>query len=300
MTDDGFSGTVIESFGRHVVVAAPGRDAASCKLRGRKLTIAVGDLVRVAGATAGDWAVVERMPRRNVLARSDSRGLPEDMAANLDQLGVVIAPEPVCDPFIVDRYLAGAAFAGIPAFLVVNKADMADASPLALDAFTAAGVRIARVSARTGLGLDDLKQQLEGRRTLLAGQSGVGKSTLFNVLSGGTYRATRTLSTGSLEGRHTTVSSAIVVMPWGELVDSPGVRDYAPPLVPLREVQTGFAEISTLSASCRFLDCLHSREPDCAVRAAVASGGVDERRYESYRRLLNLTRQLDERRGYRS
>ena len=97
-----------------------------------------------------------------------------------------------------------------------------------------------------------------------------------------------TLSPATQEGRHTTVSSAIVSCPWGELVDSPGVRDYAPPLVPLRDVQRGFAEIEAAGSQCRFQDCLHAREPECAVRGAVETTQIDGRRYESYRRLLNL------------
>jgi ribosome biogenesis GTPase len=95
------------------------------------------------------------------------------------------------------------------------------------------------------------------------------------------------------------VSSVIVQLPWGELTDSPGVRDYAPPLVPVQDVQRGFAEIGGRAAHCRFLDCLHLREPQCAVLAAVAAGEIDPRRMESYRRLVNLTRQLDEKRGWR-
>ncbi len=163
-----------------------------------------------------------------------------------------------------------------------------------------AGLPVHRVSARTGAGLDELRARLSGRRTLLAGQSGVGKSSLLNTLSGSDVRATRTLSDASGEGRHTTVSSAILSLPWGELVDTPGVRDYAPPLVPPRSVQDGFIEIAQRAGACRFQDCLHQREPDCAVRAAAATGEIDERRYESYRRLLNLVRQLTDRRGWRS
>ena len=144
------------------------------------------------------------------------------------------------------------------------------------------------------------RSALTGRRTLFAGQSGVGKSSLFNTLCGSDVRATRTLSDASGEGRHTTVSSAILTLPWGELVDTPGVRDYAPPLVPQRTVQEGYAEITRLAGSCRFQDCLHQREPACAVRNAVAAGDVSERRYESYRRLLNLMRQLTSRRGWRT
>jgi len=302
VTSTPVSGCVLESFGRHVVVATASHGKLNCKLRGRRLSVVVGDEVLVAsGASSTDWTVTDRQPRRSVFTRSDNRGLPEDIAANLDHVGIVIAPQPACDPYIVDRYLAGAMFAGIGALLVVNKCDveMSAADKATFATIERIGVPTVRVSARHGLGMDTLQAMLGGRRTLLAGQSGVGKSTLFNQLSGGAYRATRTLSSGTGEGRHTTVSSAIVVLPWGELVDSPGVRDYAPAVVPLREVQSGYSEIAAEAGLCRFQDCLHAREPDCAVQRALAEGAIDARRYDSYRRLLNLTRQLQEKRGYR-
>jgi ribosome biogenesis GTPase len=184
----------------------------------------------------------------------------------------------------------------------VNKLDLdLSAADLAfVDAFRHLGLPVVRVSARTREGFDQLIDLLRGKRTLLAGQSGVGKSSLTNALVGRERQTTGELSSGSGEGRHTTVSSSILTLPWGELADSPGVRDYAPPVVPLQAVQTGYSEISALSGQCRFQDCLHLREPQCAVAAAARSGAIDARRYESYRRLVNLTRQLDERRGWRS
>ena len=134
---------------------------------------------------------------------------------------------------------------------------------------------------------------------MLAGQSGVGKSSLLNALAGDAVRATGRLSDRSGEGRHTTVSSAILRLPWGELADSPGVRDYAPPVVAPTDVQLGYPEIHARAQGCRFQDCQHLREPQCAFRAAVEACSLDARRYESYRRLLNLNRQLDEKRGWR-
>ena len=296
------TGCVVESYGRRVVVAREG-GREPCKLKRRNLELVAGDEVRIELAGHDDeWTVVERLPRRNVLARSDSRGRTESLAANLDQLGVVIAPRPACDPFVVDRYLAGASFAGIPALVIVNKLDLPpEAGDLSfVEPLRELDLPVVAVSARTGTGLDELIARLSGRRSLLAGQSGVGKSSLLNALLGDALRATGRLSESSGEGRHTTVSSAIFQAPWGELADSPGVRDYAPPVVELKEVQQGFAEILGQSAGCRFLDCLHLREPHCAVQAAVEAGKIDARRYESYRRLLNLMRQLDERRGWRS
>jgi ribosome biogenesis GTPase / thiamine phosphate phosphatase len=297
------AGCVIESYGRRVVVELPGGETLRCNLRGRKLDVVAGDEVRLEGRQGSDeMSVVQRLPRRNLLSRSDSRGLEESIAANLDQLGIVVAGVPACDPFIVDRYVAGACYAGIAPLLIVNKTDLGtDVGDLSfVEPLRAIGCPVCLVSARTGAGLDALIEALRGRRTLLAGQSGVGKSSVLNALAGDAVRATGRLSERSSEGRHTTVSSAIVRLPWGELADSPGVRDYAPPVVPLRDVQRGFPEVLALAGRCRFQDCLHNREPQCAVRLAVEGGSIDARRYESYRRMLNLTRQLDEKRGWRS
>lgn len=301
MTARGIAGCVVESYGRRLLVAPPDGDLLPCKIRGRRLEVVAGDTVRIERhAGSDDWTVVERLPRRNVLSRSDSRGREEQIAANLDQLGVVVSAQPACDPYIVDRYLAGACLGGIEPLVVVNKCDLpAGIGELRyVEVFQSIGIATCLVSARTGAGLATLIDKMRGRRTLLAGQSGVGKSSLLNAIAGDVIRSTGQLTAGSGEGRHTTVSSAILRLPWGEIVDSPGVRDYAPPVVPLQDVQRGYVEIVALAGGCRFLDCQHLREPQCAVRAAVDAGAVDARRYDSYRRLLNLTRQLDEKRGW--
>ncbi|MGI9246656.1 MAG: ribosome small subunit-dependent GTPase A [Steroidobacteraceae bacterium] len=304
------TGTVVESYGRRVVVLtheAPERLA--CKVRGRRIEVVAGDEVALEPETdpvAGPWVVSDRLPRRNVLLRTDSRGQNEAIAANLDQLGIVVAPRPTSDPFMVDRYLAGAGYAGIAPLLILNKQDLIDSGQHGetdfafIDTYRRIGIPVVAVSAKQGSGLEALISQLTGRRTLLAGQSGVGKSSLTNTLCGSAYRATSELSLASGEGRHTTVSSALVQLPWGELADSPGVRDYAPPVVEPKVVQSGFREVASRAADCRFQDCLHLREPQCAVTSAVEAGEIDPRRVESYRRLLQLTRKLDDKRGWKT
>jgi ribosome biogenesis GTPase len=282
------------------MVMRASHDQVACKLRGRRLDVVVGDVVELERERSTDeWTVVQRLSRRNVLERTDSRGFTESIASNLDQLGIVLAPRPACDPFVIDRYVAGGLYAGIPSLLIVNKSDLPpEEGDLGyLEPFASAGFPLVRISARTKAGLPELVEALKGKRTFFAGQSGVGKSSLLNALAGTDVRATRTLSEGTGEGRHTTVSSAILRLPWGEIADSPGVRDYAPPVVALQDVQKGFPEICGAAPGCRFLDCLHLREPQCAVSQAAAEGRIDARRYESYRRLVNLTRQLAERRG---
>jgi ribosome biogenesis GTPase len=235
--------------------------------------------------------VLEVLPRKTTFARTDSRGRIESLAANLDLLAVVFAPEPTPDLFIVDRYLAGAAYAGLDALVILNKADLG--ADVWLDEYRQAGYATLAVSAKDNSGLDAFRAGVAGKQFLLAGQSGVGKSTLTNALLPHSQRPTRELSNASGEGRHTTVSSALLYMPGGgALIDSPGVRDYAPPPLTDDKVQVGWAEILALAPNCRFNNCLHLREPGCAVLAAVDGGTVSPRRYESYKRLLNLMRQL--------
>ena len=120
------SGTVVESYGRRVIVRADDTDERlACKVRGRKLEVVAGDRVVLEPESAheGAWLVQDRLPRRNVLLRTDSRGMDESIAANLDQLGVVVAPRPTCDPFIVDRYVAGAGYAGIAPLLILRRVE---------------------------------------------------------------------------------------------------------------------------------------------------------------------------------
>lgn len=291
---------VVESFGRHLIVETRDGHRKPARLFGRRISTVCGDRVLLGSAQHDSdepRVVTDVLPRTTLSARTDTRGRSEPLAANLSLLVVLLAPEPASDPFIVDRYLAGAAYAGIDTAVALSKVDLpsarAESFVRVAEEYRRAGYLVLGVSARTGEGLDALRALLQEHTGMLVGQSGVGKSTITNALVPGSERPTRELSTSTGEGRHTTVSAALYRLPGGgELIDTPGVRDYAPAPVAEQLVDTGWPEIAALAVACRFNDCLHLREPGCAVTAALAAGSLSARRYESYKRLLNLMRSL--------
>jgi ribosome biogenesis GTPase len=215
------------------------------------------------------------------------------VAANIDRLAIVVAAEPTPDWFLVDRYWAGAALKEVDAQLIVNKSDLGT-EPLQapLNEYRNLSLPCIEVSSAKGTGLSELKALFAGKVTLLAGQSGVGKSSLVNALAPEATAQTAELTRDS-EGRHTTTTARWYVTGEGEaIIDAPGVRDFAPPASLLRAAERGFVEVLARTADCRFKDCRHMEEPGCAVRSAVLNGLIAPRRYESYRRLFRLYKSL--------
>jgi len=294
-------GSVIATFGRHLVVRTA--DGAQLQARpfGRALGVVCGDEVRCRVDRQHEEVYVTAvLPRRNALWRANARGGAEAVVANLTQLLVVLAPLPAPDFFVIDRYLCAATDASVPATLIVNKSDLGiDAAVTAeLDAYAAAGFAALACSAASGAGMMELLAALgPGTVAALVGQSGVGKSSLVRRLLPQAQVAVGELVRAE-EGRHTTTAARLFDLPDGAaLIDSPGVRDFAPAVSALDERTLGFPEVARLAAGCRFSDCRHLREPGCAVRAAAEDGSWHARRYESYRRLRRLREQLAVTRG---
>jgi ribosome biogenesis GTPase / thiamine phosphate phosphatase len=275
------------------VRTADGREAVARPAR-RELSIVCGDFVQwELDARHDEVNVIAVEPRQSALYRTNARGGSELIAANLSLLLVVVAPLPRPDFFVVDRYLCAAQCGGLEAAVVLNKSELPVDADIAqeLAAFSAAGYRCLRVSAERQTAMDELSAWLPDQTAMLVGQSGVGKSSLLRKLVPASDAPIGELIRDD-EGRHTTTATRLYEVPGGgEIIDSPGVRDFAPAIDRLERSDLGFREIAALAPQCRFADCRHLHEPDCAVRAA-SGAALSARRYESYRRLRRLYERL--------
>jgi len=284
------AGLVVAAHGRHYAVALDGGGQRQCYTRGKKSGPAVGDrvLIRMEGDQEGVIVGIE--PRRNLLYRSDALR-SKQFAANLDQLLIVLAPEPEFSEDLMGRALVAAWSAGIEPIIVLNKADLTAALERArarLQPLTDLGVRIITLSALdTGQVRRALDPVLRGRRSLLLGQSGMGKSTLLNALVPTAAAATQAHSEALGTGRHTTTSTRLYALPGGgEIIDSPGFQAFGLQHLSVHDIEQGFPEFAEAIAHCRFYNCTHQHEPGCGVLAALARGEIPPTRHALYRRIL--------------
>ncbi len=298
------TGRIVASFGRSVLVEDDAGERLDCAIFGRRLELVCADRVRFERDGSNRGIVHEVLPRRSFISRSNARGESEPVAANATQLVVVLSHPPLPDFYLVDRYLAAAEAAQLPAVIVLNKSDLdsdrMDECRAELAVWRALGYTTAEASAQSGAGLEALGASLRKHSSLLVGQSGVGKSSLLNALAPLAAVETRQIVSKTGKGSHTTTRTALYKLPaGGELLDSPGVRDFAPGADLLHNAADGFREIAAAARGCRFTDCRHGDEPDCAVRDATDAGAISERRYRSFTQLRDLMSRLATRhRGY--
>jgi ribosome biogenesis GTPase len=276
-----------------------GEELLDCTVR-RKLvkfaagtkTVAVGDRVRLDRTERGEHVIAEVLPRRSKLSRPGFRGAAERIiVANVDELVVVTAAaQPEYRTGLIDRYLVIAERVGFPGVLCVNKTDLVDRDAIeqALGFYGGLGYKVLFVSALDGSGLDELRELLTGRTSVLCGHSGVGKSSLINRMIPGVDLTTRQVSDATGKGRHVTSAVTMLALPGGGyLVDTPGIREFGLWGVKRDELPKRFPEFVRLEGQCRFRSCAHLAEPGCAVKAALESGQVHQSRYRSYERLYN-------------
>ena len=250
-----------------------------------------GDRVAIEDADGNTRVVSEILPRKNVFVRAGNRQQKQVVAANLDQVLIVIAPAPEPNRDLVERYLVAVHSLGIEPLIVVNKAELLGEQgegPLArLGEYSELGYGVVETSCKGAPGIDALIPLLENQTSILVGQSGVGKSSLVNALLPDHDLQTGELSRATGKGTHTTTTTIMYTLPCsGRLIDSPGVWEYGLWEMDENELAAGFPEIRSRAGGCRFNDCKHGSEPDCSVRQAVESGEIREWRYQSYLRLL--------------
>ena len=252
--------------------------------------IAVGDWVSVLEAGDGTGVIHDVLPRKSQLSRRAPGTVPLEqvMVANVDQAVIVFAaakPEPKWN--LLDRYLITAESAGVPALVCITKLDLADEQALEEDlaVYRQIGYQIILTSSSNGRGVDEVRQALQGKVSILMGKSGVGKSSLLNAVQPGLGLKISAVGKGEMgKGRHTTTHLEMFSLTGGgAVVDTPGMREFT-----LWDVDEGglaalFPEMRPYIGRCQFQsNCLHDHEPGCAIRQAVAAGKIDRRRYDSY------------------
>jgi len=253
-----------------------------CVSRANLGSVVAGDRVVWRSGVDNTGVIESRLERNSILERPDNFGKLKPVAANVDQMLIIISPEPEPQPNLIDRYLVAAELMNIRPILALNKADLINAAnehklEKLLNVY----------SGRHQLAkLANLPELIDQRTSIVVGQSGVGKSSLINTLLPDAKLETGALSASTGEGTHTTTKAKLFhLADGGKLIDSPGIRDFSLWHINTEQLQHGFIEISDRLGYCRFRDCKHEEEPDCAILDAVDNGEIGQQRFASYERI---------------
>nr|WP_216660575.1 small ribosomal subunit biogenesis GTPase RsgA [Brenneria sp. hezel4-2-4] len=303
-------GIIISRFGMHADVEAADGVVHRCNIRRTIKSLVTGDrVVWRAGneSLAGISGIVEAVhPRHSVLTRPDYYDGVKPIAANIDQIVIVSAILPELSLNIIDRYLVACETLEVEPLIVLNKIDLLDDEAYQfvnelMDIYRALKYPVIMVSSHTNQGIEELEQALTGRISIFAGQSGVGKSSLLNALLalGEERILVNEVSDNSGLGQHTTTAARLYHFPHGgDVIDSPGVREFGLWHLEPDQITRGFIEFRDYIGSCKFRDCRHENDPGCAINAALERGDIAAERFDNYHRILESMAQVKTRKTF--
>ncbi|MGE2242182.1 small ribosomal subunit biogenesis GTPase RsgA [Morganella morganii] len=309
--DEAQEGQVISRFGQHADIEAADGSVQRCNLRRTIKSLVTGDRVVWRAALQNNEegrvnGIVEAVhERESVLTRPDFYDGIKPIAANINQIVIVSAILPELSLNIIDRYLVACETLGVEPLIVLNKIDLLndesrDQVNDLMNIYRNIGYRVLEVSGYTNEGIDALTAALAGRISIFAGQSGVGKSSLLNtLLPENADILVNNVSDVSGLGQHTTTASRLYHFPHGgDVIDSPGVREFGLWHLTPEQVTQGYTEFRDYLGGCKFRDCKHGDDPGCALREAVENGEISAERFENYHRILESMAQVKPRRNF--
>ncbi len=293
---------VISHHGRQLFAETENRKKIKCKIRQNLGDIACGDYVLVQKMIHTDNnqkcdnnsqnVVIAVKERSNILEKTGFAGTIKPVAANIGQLVIVTALKPKPNPYLIDRYLTAAENLPAKAVIIINKVDLLDYQSKQLvdelsNLYTNIGYRVISASMKQDIGVQEISDALDNTSSILVGLSGVGKSSIVKKILPKEEIKIGETSEATGEGKHTTTVSALYHLKNnGIIIDSPGVRDFTPTNKSLAEITNGFIDVRQFSGNCKFSNCSHRGEPNCALKQAVADGNLDVQRFENYLRLI--------------
>ena len=286
------SGVVVTRYSNQADVLAedaPQNPLRKCYFRSHLNSLVTGD--KVTWRDGDPYGVISSvLPRESQLERPDSRGKIRTVVANISQIVITVAPEPEPHANLIDRYLVASEHHHIAALIILNKIDLhtkqVDKVTQLVAPYQSIGYPVLSVSATSGKGINELRSLLNNHTSVFVGQSGVGKSSLINSLCPSVSAKVGELSTAKTKGRHTTTTADLFPLPGGgSIIDSPGIREFG--LLHLEQAQlaSGFVEFRPFLGLCRYRNCQHRNEPNCALYNALLKGEISTQRLDSFRQI---------------